>query len=83
MPKNIGKIVHYFPKINVAIVKLTASDLKLGDKVEITNKNGNTFTQTVVSMQIEHAGIEIAKSGDEFGLKVDKSPGVGSTISKL
>jgi len=34
-------------------------------------------------MQIEHAEIEIAKSGDEFGLKVDKSVKPKTEIFKI
>ncbi len=34
-------------------------------------------------MQIEHAKIEIAKAGDEFGLKIDKSVKPGSQVFKV
>ena len=71
--QKIGKITHYYDKIGVAVVKLTKSDLKIGDTIKLTNKNGEEFTEEISSMQIEHADIDIAKSGDEFGLKV-KSP---------
>lgn len=68
--KLIGKITHYFDKINVAIIKLSAP-LKAGDQIRLKG-NGIDFTQTVSSMQINHESIEAAKKGDEVGLKVDQ-----------
>ena len=41
------------------------------------------MTQEVTSMQIEHANIDIAKSGDEFGLKVDSSVKTNSEVFKV
>lgn len=56
----------------MAVVKLQSGDLKVDDTIKLADKDGNEFTQKVGSMQIEHAAIDIAKKGDEFGLKVDK-----------
>lgn len=83
MPKKIGNIIHFFPKIKVAVVKLSSGDLKLGDKVNLTAKEGKNFEQTVTSMQIEHANIEIAQKGDEFGLAVKKEVLVPSSLEKV
>jgi len=55
----------------------------VGDKIKLIDKDGGEFTQTVKSMQIEHADIEIAKKGDEFGLKVEKEPKVPSPVTKI
>lgn len=55
----------------------------MGDKIKLIDKDGGEFTQTVKSMQIEHADIEIAKKGDEFGLKVEKEPKVPSPVTKI
>lgn len=70
--KPIGTVTHYYDKIGVAVVKLGKGDLKVGDSIKLQAKDGSEFTQEVASMQITHADIDIAKSGDEFGLKVDK-----------
>ena len=76
--KLIGKITHYFGKINVAIVKLSSA-LKAGDKVHI--KGGSTdFEQDISSMQIEHENLEKAKKGDEIGLKVDEKVREGDEV---
>ena len=67
----------------MAVVKLVSGDLKVGDKVKLTDSQGEEFEQEITSMQIEHAKIEIAKKGDEFGLKVDKSVKDKSTVVKV
>ena len=67
----------------MAVVKLVSGDLKVGDKVKLTDSQGEEFEQEITSMQIEHAKIEIAKKGDEFGLKVDKSVKDKSAVVKV
>lgn len=69
--KLIGKVIHYYDKIGVAVVKLNGT-LKVGDKIKLV-RGENEFTQEVTSMQIEHENIESAKKGDEVGLKVDQA----------
>ena len=66
----------------MAVVKLVSGDLKVGDKVKLTDSQGEEFEQEITSMQIEHAKIEIAKKGDEFGLKVNKSVKDKSAVVK-
>jgi putative protease len=68
--KEIGKITHYFPKVGVAVVTLSA-DLNKGDVVTIGGKS-EPFDQTITSMQIEKQEIPMAKKGQIIGLKVDK-----------
>jgi putative protease len=66
--KEIGKITHYYGHLNVGIIELQDT-LKVGDTIHI---KGHTcdFSQTVDSIQIEHASVPEAKSGDVVGLKV-------------
>ena len=79
----MGEITHYYDKIGVAVVKLAGGDLKVGDKVKLTDTAGEEFEQEIKSMQIEHAKIEIAKKGDEFGLKVDTPVKAKSDVVKV
>jgi putative protease len=79
--KVVGKVVHFYPKISVAVVELTKG-LKVGDKIEIS-KNEETFEQTVGSMQVEHKQVEKAKAGDAVGLKLDNPVKEGATVSKI
>jgi len=64
----IGTVTHYFGKISVGIVALSAP-LAVGDTIHITGAHDD-FTQTVDSMQIEHENVESAKGGDVIGIKV-------------
>ena len=66
--KKVGKITHYFDKIGVAVVELTAG-LKAGDKIRIKGHTTD-FEQKVESMQVEYEKVEKAKKGDAIGMKV-------------
>jgi hypothetical protein len=76
----VGKVIHYFPRIGVAVVALS-DDLKLGDEIRFTGAQTD-FTQKVISMQIEHKMIAKAISGQEIGLKVDQDVKVGDRVLK-
>jgi len=63
----VGHIIHFFSKISVAIVELTAP-LAVGDRILVKGPTTD-FEQTVDSMQIEHQNIQKAESGQNIGLK--------------
>lgn len=66
--KIIGKVVHYYDKIQVAIVKL-ASPLSVGDTV--TFKRGDKeHTQRIGSMEMDHKAVQKAKRGQVIGVQV-------------
>ena len=67
----IGKVIHYYSKIGVGIIRLSGA-LKVGDVIHFKG-GGTDFTQTVKSMQIEHASIEEAKAGQEIGIKTESA----------
>ena len=64
----VGHITHFFSKISVAVVELTAS-LTVGDRVVVKGPETD-FEQTVDSMQIEHQNVQSAGSGKSVGLKM-------------
>lgn len=76
--KLIGKITHYYAKIGVAIVELTAK-FKVGDKIHIKGHETD-FSQSVSSMQIEHQNVDVAKKGEVIGLKVDQKIREGDEV---
>jgi translation elongation factor EF-1alpha len=78
--QEVGKISHYFNKIGVAVVEVTAP-IKVGDVITIGDGE-EAFEQEVKSMQIEHENIEEAKPGDSVGLKVDKPVKVNWKVYK-
>ncbi len=65
----IGKVTHYFGKAQVAAIKISDGQLRVGDTIHIVGHTSD-FTQKVESMQIEHASVESAKVGDEIGTRV-------------
>jgi len=79
--KLIGKVTHYFSKINVAVIELTDT-LKVGDTIRIVG--GETdFEQSVDSMEVEHKKVETAKAGESIGLKVDQKVREGYKVYKI
>ena len=77
----IGKITHYFSKIGVAVIELTAA-LKAGDTIRIIG-GATDFTQTVDSMEVDHQKVQEAKIGDSVGLKVDQKAKEGYKVYKI
>jgi translation elongation factor EF-1alpha len=66
----IGVIEHFFDKIGVAAIRLSA-ELKTGDKIHIKGSTTD-FESDVTSMQIEHDKVQSAKAGDAIGIKVSE-----------
>ena len=64
----VGRITHFFSKINVAVVELTAP-LVVGDRILVKGPSTD-FEQAVDSMQIEHKNIQRAEAGQSIGLKL-------------
>jgi len=64
----IGRITHFFSKINVAVIELKAP-LKVGDTIVVKGPKTD-FQQVVDSMQIEHENVQTALAGQSIGLRV-------------
>lgn len=78
---SIGKVIHYYDKIGVAVIMLTKA-LKVGDKIKFVHGE-NEFEQTVESMQLEHAQVESGKKGQEIAIKVDKEVKSGTLVKSV
>ena len=74
----LGKVIHYYDKIGVAVLKLK-KPLKVGDLVKFI-KSDNEFQQTIESMQLEHKGVSKGKAGDEIAVKVDQEAKKGTLV---
>lgn len=68
----VGKVIHYFPKIGVAIVEVTEASIKIGDAIHFKGA-ATDFWQRADSMQIDYEKIELADKGQKAGLKVDRN----------
>jgi GTPase len=64
----VGHVTHFFSKIKVAVLELTAP-LAVGDRILVKGPTTD-FEQVVKSMQIEHANIPRAEAGQSIGLKM-------------
>ena len=80
--EEIGEVTHYFGKIGVAIVKLTAGSISIGDTVHIKGR-ATDFSQTVDSLESEHQKLSEAKAGDSFGTKAKEKVREGDKVFKV
>jgi translation elongation factor EF-1alpha len=82
MPEvEIGKVTHFFNKIDVAAIELTDT-LETGDTIHIQGHTSD-FTQEVGSMQIEHDDVDKAGPGDSIGIKVKERAHEHDTVFKV
>lgn len=79
LDKAIGKVIHYYDKLGVAIVDLGVGKLKVGDQIKF-KRGDEEFSQKVESLQVEHQEVESVKKGDSFGLKVEKPTKPGTEV---
>ncbi len=76
--KLIGKVTHFFNKINVAGIQLSDT-LKVGEKISIEGATTN-FEENIDSMQIDNKSVIEAKAGDLIGIKVKDKTRVGDDV---
>jgi putative protease len=79
--RELGKVSHFFSKINVAIVEVTDT-ISIGDKILIKGPMTD-IAQTVTSMEIEHQKIQKAEAGQSIGMKVDGNVRTKDTVYKV
>lgn len=79
MDKPIGKVVHFYDKLRVAIVDLKSGGIKVGQEIKF-KRNDNEFTQKIESLQVDHQNVDAVKKGDSFGLKVDQPTKPGTEV---
>jgi translation elongation factor EF-1alpha len=79
--QEVGKVAHFFTRISVAVVELTAP-ISIGDRIVIKGPTTN-LEQTVESMEIEHEKVTRAEAGQSIGLKVDDRVRENDTVYKI
>jgi len=67
----VGKIIHYFPKIQVATIKLV-SELKVGDDIIVIGKTTGLEKTKVERLEIKNKSVKKGKRLQEVGLKIPK-----------
>ena len=81
MAKPIGKVIHYFDKLGVAILNIT-STLKVGDKIKFVRHDEDLFEQEIDSMQIDHESVKKGGKKDDVAIKVDSEVKEGTEVYK-
>ena len=79
--QEVGKVIHYFDKAMVAVVRLSGK-LAVGDVIKVV-KGENDFAMKIASMQIDHEAVEKGKKGDEVAIKVENPTKEGAVIYKV
>jgi putative protease len=67
--ERVGVVIHFFDKIHVAAVRVTDGEINVGDTIHIKGHTTDV-TQTIDSIQMEHASVTAARPGDDVGIKV-------------
>jgi len=81
MDKELGKVIHYFDKAMVAVIRLS-DDLKVGDSVKFVHGESE-FSQPIDSMEVEHEKIQSAKKGEEVAVKVEQKTHEGAKVFRV
>jgi putative protease len=65
----IGKVLHYYPNIGVATIKLV-SKLKINEDILFIGKFTGVKSTKIDSIQIKQQPIDFAEKGQEIGIKI-------------
>lgn len=65
----VGIVTHFFKGPSVAIIRLAEGSLAVGDKIRVVGHTSD-FTETITSMEVDHAKVERAAKGAEVAVKV-------------
>lgn len=82
MEEEIGRITHFFSKINVGVMELSKGKLRIGDTIHIKGHTTD-FYQKVESMQIEHKPVDEAQPGEPVGIKVESPVRANDLVFKV
>jgi len=83
MPEElVGTVTHFFNGPSVAVVKLAAGSLALGDRIRFIGHTTD-FTETIKSMEVEHQKVDKAGEGDEIAIQVVDRARTGDKVYKL
>ena len=81
MDIQVGRVTHYFDRIGVAVLELTA-ELKVGDRILIQGHTTDV-EQPVGSLEIDHQKIQSARPGMDVALLVADLVRAGDKVYKV
>jgi len=79
--KLVGKVMHYFDKLGVAVIELSDT-LREGDQISIEGHVTN-IQQSASSMQIDRKPVDSAKKGQSIGLKTEEKVREGDKVFRV
>jgi translation initiation factor IF-2 len=82
MEEEIGRVTHFFPKIGVAMIEITAGSLKVGETIRVKGHTSD-FTQTVESLRQENLSVPEVNQGVSAGLKVKELVREGDRVYRI
>lgn len=82
MDIQIGRVTHYYDKLQVAVIEVMNQALRVGDTVKISGHD-KEFNQTITSMQIEHAKVTRVEPGESCGIQVSEPVKPGDELYLL
>jgi putative protease len=80
--EDIGQVVNYYNKINVAELRLW-NDLKLGDEIIIQGKTTGSINHKVKSMEINGLKVKKANKGQNVAIAINKKLRKNDYVYKL
>ncbi len=81
MDIRVGKVTHYYDRIGVAVLDLSA-EITVGETIHIHGRTTD-FTQRIGSLEIEHQKIQSAGPGAEVALKMLEPVREGDVIYQV
>ena len=78
----IGTVTHYFGGPSVAVVRMNAGALSVGEEIHFVGHTSD-FTEKVTSMEVHHQRVETATVGDEVAIKVTARTRENDQVFKL
>ncbi len=81
---HLGKVLHYYPKIKVAEIKIQAKQkLKLKDKIIIQGPTTGVLQQKIESMEKNHKKIKQAGQNEVIAIKTNKRVRKNDDLNKI
>src|SRR6476646_8089646 len=81
--QRIGVVTHYYSHLSVVAMQLEpGTTLRVGDVIHIRGYTTD-FTQTVESLEVNHAPVTEVAPNDDFGLKVVEHPREHDIVYKV
>jgi len=80
--EQVGKVVKFFAKPQVAAIEVTKGEIKKGDTIRIVGHTTD-FTMEITSMEIDNQKVERASLGQFVGIKVPERVREGDEVFRI